>query len=316
MRQLGSFGFSDSGHADSSSEFCGKALSEQILKIILKVGTDMKTRIITALVCIPLLAAILLSPGYVICLAAVVVSVIGLYEFYGAVGLSDKKPLTAVGYISGVCIPICMYLKPWLIEHLPTFCENASIYILILALFAVLLIFHKKIDIENVSLLLFGSIYIPYFLSHITAVRELPHGKFLIWLIFIGAFLTDTGAYFVGVFFGKHKLCPEISPKKTIEGAFGGILGGTGFYLIYGLILKHFFGLSVDFAELAVMGALVSVISQFGDLTASVIKRRYGIKDYGTLFPGHGGILDRCDSVILVAPAVYLMLTGIFTVIH
>lgn len=276
----------------------------------------MKTRIITALLCIPLLVAILLAPGYIICVAAIVVSLIGLHEFYGAVGLSDKKPLTAVGYASAVYIPIYMYLKPWFAERSLTLCGNVSIYVLVLALFAVLLMFHKKIDIENVSLLMFGTVYIPYFLSHIINVREMPHGEFLIWLIFIGAFLTDTGAYFVGVLFGKHKLCPEISPKKTIEGAFGGILGGTGFYLIYGLILKHCFGFSVDFAELALMGAVVSVISQVGDLSASVIKRRYGVKDYGTLFPGHGGILDRCDSVILVAPAVYLMLNGIFTVIH
>ena len=140
-------------------------------------------------------------------------------------------------------------------------------------------------------------------------------GEYLIWLIFIGAFLADTGAYFVGIFFGRHKLCPEISPKKTVEGAFGGVLGGVVFYIVYGLILKYAFNFSVRFASLALMGVIISVISEIGDLSASIIKRHYGIKDYGTLFPGHGGILDRCDSVIMVAPAVYLLLNSVFTVI-
>ena len=278
----------------------------------------MKTRIITALICIPLLVTVLVAPGYVICGAVVLVSLIGLSEFYGAVGLADKKPLTAIGYASALVIPIFMYFKPYAAEYsalgerLPAY---LLVYLFILALFAVMLIFHKNVSISDAALTMFSTVYIPYLLSHIILVRELQNGEYLIWLIFIGAFLADTGAYFVGIFFGRHKLCPEISPKKTVEGAFGGVIGGVVFYIVYGLILKYAFNLSVRFASLALMGVIISVISEIGDLSASIIKRHYGIKDYGTLFPGHGGILDRCDSVIMVAPAVYLLLNSVFTVI-
>ena len=278
----------------------------------------MKTRIITALICIPLLVTVLVAPGYVICGAVVLVSLIGLSEFYGAVGLADKKPLTAIGYASALVIPILMYLKPYAAEYsalgerLPAY---LLVYLFILALFAVMLIFHKNVSISDAALTMFSTVYIPYLLSHIILVRESQNGAYLIWLIFIGAFLADTGAYFVGIFFGRHKLCPEISPKKTVEGAFGGVLGGVVFYIVYGLILKYAFNFSVRFASLALMGVIISVISEIGDLSASIIKRHYGIKDYGTLFPGHGGILDRCDSVIMVAPAVYLLLNSVFTVI-
>lgn len=278
----------------------------------------MKTRIITALICIPLLVTVLVAPGYVICGAVVLVSLIGLSEFYGAVGLADKKPLTAIGYTSALVIPIFMYFKPYAAEYsalgerLPAY---LLVYLFILALFAVMLIFHKNVSISDASLTMFSTVYIPYLLSHIILVRESQNGEYLIWLIFIGAFLADTGAYFVGIFFGRHKLCPEISPKKTVEGAFGGVLGGVVFYIVYGLILKYAFNFSVRFASLALMGVIISVISEIGDLSASIIKRHYGIKDYGTLFPGHGGILDRCDSVIMVAPAVYLLLNSVFTVI-
>ena len=278
----------------------------------------MKTRIITALICIPLLVTVLVAPGYVICGAVVLVSIIGLSEFYGAVGLADKKPLTAIGYASALVIPIFMYFKPYAAEY-SAFGERLPAYLLvylfILALFAVMLIFHKNVSISDAALTMFSTVYIPYLLSHIILVRELQNGEYLIWLIFIGAFLADTGAYFVGIFFGRHKLCPEISPKKTVEGAFGGVLGGVVFYIVYGLILKYAFNFSVRFASLALMGVIISVISEIGDLSASIIKRHYGIKDYGTLFPGHGGILDRCDSVIMVAPAVYLLLNSVFTVI-
>lgn len=275
----------------------------------------MKIRIITALICIPLLVTLLCSPTYIVCAAVMLVSLIGMSEFCKAVGLSEKKPLYAVSCTAAVIIPLCMYFKPWLVSHTNARFDSFLLYAAVVTLFCIMLVCHKKIGIKDVALTAFGMVYIPYFLSHIILVRALENGRFLIWLIFIGAFLTDTGAYFIGVFFGKHKLCPEISPKKTVEGAFGGILGGVFFCLLYGLLLKYIFSLSVNFILLAVMGVIVSIISELGDLAASIIKRQYGIKDYGTLFPGHGGILDRCDSVIFVAPAVYLLVGSIFSVI-
>ena len=124
-------------------------------------------------------------------------------------------------------------------------------------------------------------------------------GKIYVWLIFIIAFATDTCAYFVGYAFGKHKLIPKVSPKKTIEGSIGGILGSTLICLAFG----YYF--NIDLKVIVILGFLGSIVAQVGDLFASSIKRYVGIKDYGKLIPGHGGILDRFDSVILVAPFVY-----------
>jgi phosphatidate cytidylyltransferase len=131
-------------------------------------------------------------------------------------------------------------------------------------------------------------------------------GKYLYLLVFIGAWVCDTFAYFTGRFFGKHKLIPEISPKKTIEGAIGGIVFTAVAFGIYFLILDKCFNYKLNPIALIILGIVVAVISQIGDLIASAIKRQYEIKDYGFIFPGHGGVLDRFDSVMLVAPTVYV----------
>ena len=123
--------------------------------------------------------------------------------------------------------------------------------------------------------------------------------------------MTDTFAYFSGYFFGKHKLCPEISPKKTVEGSIGGSLWSVGIVLVYGLLVDKQFGVEINYIKLGVLGVLIAIVSQIGDLTASVIKRKYGVKDYGTIFPGHGGVLDRLDSIIATAPLVYVYITTV-----
>ena len=138
-------------------------------------------------------------------------------------------------------------------------------------------------------------------------VHKLEYGKFLIWFVVVGAFVTDSLAYFTGVFFGKHKLCPEISPKKTIEGAVGGLLGTAVVFVAMGYFYNAFSNADFNLIKLFIAGLITAAISQTGDLAASVIKREYKIKDYGNLLPGHGGILDRCDSLIFVAPVIYFI---------
>ena len=130
-------------------------------------------------------------------------------------------------------------------------------------------------------------------------------GKYAYLLVFIGAWATDTGAYFIGVLFGKHKLIPAVSPKKTVEGAFGGILGCVVGFLIYGLILDLAFHVEINYVPLILLAIPVAVVSQIGDLIASYLKRENGIKDFGFIFPGHGGVMDRFDSIIAVAPVIY-----------
>lgn len=266
----------------------------------------MKTRIITALICIPVLVAILLSNSFVIAAAIAVVALVGLCEFYKAVGLFEKKALCSIGYLACLIIPALACAKEYvLIENI----TSVLIYLAVFALFLVLLYSHEKTNIQNVGVIVLSVIYIPYFLTDIVKIRLLENGELYIWIVFIAAFLTDTCAYFCGIFLGKHKLCPNVSPKKTIEGAVGGVLGCIVFCLLYGILLQKGFDLKVDFIKLGILGMIAAGVSEIGDLVASIIKRHYGIKDYGTLFPGHGGILDRCDSVIFVAPVVYLFLS-------
>jgi phosphatidate cytidylyltransferase len=137
--------------------------------------------------------------------------------------------------------------------------------------------------------------------------RQGDAGVYLYGLIFIGAWMTDTGAYFVGVLFGKHKLIPKVSPKKTIEGAFGGILGCIVGFVLYGFIIQSICDVQVNYVAMVVLATVIAVVSQFGDLVASYIKREREIKDFGFIFPGHGGVLDRFDSIIAVAPTIYFI---------
>jgi phosphatidate cytidylyltransferase len=137
-------------------------------------------------------------------------------------------------------------------------------------------------------------------------------GAYIIALAFIISWVCDAGAYFTGVLFGKHKLIPEISPKKTVEGAIGGIVIATLVYLLFGFVLdKLVDGMTVNYILLAVFGVLLSICSQLGDLVASLLKREYGVKDYGRVFPGHGGVMDRFDSTISVS-AVLMILCAVF----
>ena len=260
----------------------------------------MKTRIITGLVLIPLLVAVLLSNIYVISAAVTIIAVMGLFEFYKATGLNKHTALCAVGYVAAIFICLRTYI--------PVQLYMLAFYIGIFAVFCIMLKKHKTVGVQDAGVLIFSLLYIPFLLSTLIDIKGLQHGTLLLWIVFIGAFATDTFAYFTGVFFGKHKLCPEISPKKTVEGSIGGTVGCIALMMLYGLLLEKTFMIDVSYVKIAVLGVIVSPVSQIGDLTASIIKRKFGIKDYGNLFPGHGGILDRLDSVIAVAPLVYIYL--------
>ena len=267
-----------------------------------------KKRILTSIIMVPLLILLLLSPLPFIIVAVMLASIAGLYEYYEAVGLKEHKGLCFAGYIAAIIIPLAEFISIQAIQML--------VYIFVLGLFVIMLACHKKVTLKHIGLIMMGLIYIPYFLSHIIYIRSMEFGIFYIWLVFIGACMTDTFAYFTGCSIGGKKLCPGISPKKTIAGAVGGVVGCGLSFLIFGLIVNYFFlgaldGNKMSLLLLFVLGLISAVISQIGDLTASVIQRQYGIKDFGSIFPGHGGILDRCDSIILVAPVIFLFLLKI-----
>lgn len=264
-----------------------------------------KMRLLTALIGIPLIILLLLSPVPVMTVIIMLVSVVGLYEFFRAAKLLQHKVLCLFGFLAALFIPVGSYFAPATVL--------AMIYIYMILLFCLMLLSGKKIHFEQLAFVLIGLMYIPYFLSHILYLRNLSFGNFYVWLVFLGAFMTDSCAYFVGKAFGKHKLCPNISPKKTVEGAIGGVIGCGISFLVFGLIINGFFaawleGQQMNLWMLFILGLLAAVVSEIGDLVASMIKRQFGIKDFGNILPGHGGILDRCDSIVLVAPLIFLFI--------
>ncbi|SKC74156.1 phosphatidate cytidylyltransferase [Maledivibacter halophilus] len=253
----------------------------------------MLRRILTGVLGVPLLVFIIISGGLVLKISTLLVVIVALREFYMSFHLKNIYPLNYVGYL----FTIFMY---WSSSRLHI---NLS-FLLIIFTLLIIFLFNKKVTLTDISITLLGFFYISYFLLHIILTSELS-SNLIIWYIFIIAWLADTSAYFSGSFmgskiFGPKKLFPEVSPKKTIEGFIGGILGSVFASLIFSYIfIPNFTTHSI------VLGLLGSIISQTGDLVASKIKRFVGIKDFGNVMPGHGGILDRFDSVLLVAPFVY-----------
>lgn len=165
-----------------------------------------------------------------------------------------------------------------------------------------------KLPFQQIAITMIAGLLIPFLLAALLRILMMDHGRYLIPAPFVMAFMSDTGAYLVGCTIGKHKLCPTISPKKTVEGLAGGFFGGIVGMIVYGLVLQYMFRLQVNYLFAAIYGLIGAGAATFGDLMFSVIKRQSGIKDYGKLLPGHGGILDRFDSVTIVAPLAEVLL--------
>ena len=258
----------------------------------------MLTRIISGLVLLPLLFFVIINGGISIYLGALICSLIGLYEFFRVFEGSGYKPLKTTIYAMTVIMYTAMTYSGMSYSHIVI-----SVTYLIFAVGAVY-IMNRRIRVEDLMITIMGYIYIPVFLSHINLLSM--DQTIYIWLVFIFAWGSDTCAYFTGMFFGKHKLIPELSPKMTIEGAIGGVVGTVLLTLVFARYFQE--PNPMYFIPLAMIG---STVSQIGDLFASAIKREFGIKDYGNLIPGHGGILDRFDSILFTAPLTYYGITFI-----
>ena len=230
-------------------------------------------------------------------------SLMSLWEFFNALRQNKFKPLDIAAYI----LLIVYYLINNNFETM--------MYILVASTFLLLIV--PVIDLEytfvDVSLTLLGFIYAGILFSTVYLVNSKANGMYLVWLIFISSWLSDTAAYYSGRFLGKHKLCPKVSPKKTVEGSIGGLLGATIFCGIFGLIVNKYIYI-MPIYHYFIIGALCGIFGQFGDLVASSVKRYVGIKDYSNLIPGHGGILDRFDSIIFSATVIFYYLTFIINI--
>lgn len=259
-----------------------------------------KTRLLSGIVLVIAALVLIITGGDVLLVSTLIISYIGMYELYRIFHVERELPgiigyLAATvyyadlrfGFLTDVMLPVLGFL---------------------ILLMTVYVFTYPKYRTEQLLAVFFGMFYVAVMLSYVYRTRMLAQGAYIVWLVFLCSWGCDTCAYCVGVLIGKHKMAPVLSPKKSVEGAVGGVVGAGLLTALYGAVFKSAMGIAAAevwlLAAIAMVGALISMV---GDLTASAIKRNYEIKDYGKLIPGHGGILDRFDSVIFTAPIIYFL---------
>lgn len=270
----------------------------------------LKERVIYGTLGFAAAVAVILQGSVALSIAVFALVVMALFEMYKSTGLLKKyKSLTAVGFMFAAAAMIFL-LTAAIQDRINYSVFSKGVLQAMLAFGFVLMLFmifmHETVRFSTVSMLFLETVYITVTFAHIILISGEKNGAFTVWLVFFGAWGADTFAYFAGKTFGRHKLIEKVSPKKTVEGALGGVLGSVLVYILYGVILAKN-GVGINYINLAVTGVLAAVISQVGDLIMSCIKRENHIKDYGDIIPGHGGILDRFDSVLTVAPLIFYL---------
>ena len=268
----------------------------------------MLKRILTAVVGIPLAIVLVFSPrGLPFAIAMAIISMLGAHEFYAGVRKIGARPIEWTGIIA-----VALFIVSARTYQASTI---GSIFPAVLTLliglsFFVEMVRKERAPLPNVGYTIFGAIYVGWLISHLVVLRSVggfvtvrgdirEAGAWLVMLTFICTWACDTGAYFIGRFWGKKKLAPQLSPNKTVEGAIGGLIGSV----VACVIVGYFISLPIQHS--LALGTMFGVLSQLGDLSESAIKRELGIKDFGNVVPGHGGILDRFDSLLFTGPAAY-----------
>lgn len=267
-----------------------------------------KSRLISGILLVILALFTVSSGGYVLAATLWLISMIAFQELCLACKIQDngkkQNTLEVVGYI----FTTLYYIDMAILKN-----YQLMIMIAIMALVVLLVVYVFKFPKYHASQIMstyFAFIYAPVLFSFVYLTRELEYGVYFVWVIFISSWISDTCAYCVGMLFGKHKLAPVLSPKKSIEGSIGGIVGSAIVGALFGYFVVEQVITSAQVTWVfALIGGCGSIVSQIGDLAASAIKRNYDIKDYGKLIPGHGGIMDRFDSVLITAPIIYFMFT-------
>ena len=232
-------------------------------------------------------------------------AVLSVYEVMHCVGIHRKIAFAVPFYAFGF-LPVLT----WLFDDRGVPSDRVivgAILLLFLCEFMGILLTKNAIPGEKIYSAIALVLYAVLGFTALTMARRFPNGVFLFLLVFFGAWLSDTFAFFTGKAIGKHKLCPEISPNKTVEGAVGGVVGDAVCFALYAFVIQKAFNAPAGIWRFALLGALLSVVGQLGDLFASSVKRYYGIKDFGNILPGHGGILDRFDSILSISCTLYLV---------
>lgn len=263
-------------------------------------------RVTSALLGFPLvIIVILLGNKYVIDTVLAIVALISLNEYYNAFG-NKHKPIKWIGYLCAILIAFVHFIPT---EQL-FYYIGLSIPVIITILFVELIIKDLQINVTDLAITFLGILYIVLFIMFIPLLAGVENGKILIWYAIFAAWGTDVFAYVVGktLKLGKHKFS-KISPNKSIEGCIGGLFGAIVISLIFTICINKFLFFEISYVKILIISVLLSIIGQFGDFSASSIKRYAEIKDFSNLIPGHGGLLDRIDSLIFIAPFAYILLT-------
>ena len=263
------------------------------------------TRCLSAVVLVIIAVVALLFGGPVLLLTLFGISCVAFYELSKACGIHTEKKcnlIEGIGYVSIVGLYAMVYFA---------YQDIYAIFWIVLVFIAMMFVYvfaFPKYSAMQIMAAFFGVMYAPFMFSFIYHIRQTENGIFMVWMVFVCSWISDTFAYLVGMSIGKHKLAPVLSPKKSIEGSIGGVAGSALVGAIFGYIFANYTGQDMQMVyACAVIGAVGSIVSQIGDLAASAIKRNHEIKDYGHLIPGHGGIMDRFDSVIVSAPMIYFL---------
>ena len=267
----------------------------------------MKTRIITGVLAGALMLLILFLPWtIVLTIVTSLITAIAVYEVFSVTGVHKHGGVDSVAIVFALIAPF--------LNRMPS--DNAAgvtcgMYAAMLVLLTVL--YRKEVSTKRLVAVFAISVFVTFALSCMSYIRTLPSsrdtdGLFYLILAMVAAWVADTGAYFVGSFLGKHKLCPRLSPKKTVEGLIGGMAFSVAFCLLTGWIYQLCLGdvAEISYGGIFLLALICAPLSVVGDLFASLIKRICKVKDYGNIFPGHGGMMDRFDSLLFVLPVVYL----------
>ena len=260
----------------------------------------MKQRLISAFIGVILLFVVMATNELVFDIAVVLISCMAIYEVMSALGLKNHKTMM----MTSLLMPVAVML----VSHIGKAHIYAVVFLGLSAYLITMLFFHERYSFTEVVKFFAVSVMISLSFIHLSFIRKMDYGVISVFIVFIGSWITDTCAYFTGIAIGKHKLAPQISPKKTIEGSVGGIVGVTVIITAYTAICANILNVKPNLCVIIPIGLLCGVLSQFGDLCASVIKRENNVKDFGNVMPGHGGVMDRFDSFLFVAPAVYYIL--------
>lgn len=265
-----------------------------------------KTRVLSSIFLVIMALVTIFCGGYLLTAILLFISMVAYKELSKACGIHTEgkhiNALEGTGYLGILC-----YYGAVVFAEEAVLSFLCVLFVLIASMFVYVFTF-PRFRAEQVMAAFFSFVYAPVMISFILQTRQMERGIYIVWMIFISSWICDSCAYLTGIKIGKHKLTPNLSPKKSIEGAIGGIVGSAVVGGLYGYFITEKMSSEQDMIWIFVLISSVgAIVSQIGDLAASAIKRNHGIKDYGNLIPGHGGIMDRFDSVIFTAPMIYAL---------